>query len=77
MDEELQDGPLTDEITRCLNRLAVELEISTLWKSPNKREITSEPNGYAKLVHDTLINEVQRNPQKYIGMIRPAVKKAL
>ena len=42
-----------------------------------RKETTNEPEGYAKLKHDQLVGDVRNNSEKYIGMIKGAVKRFL
>ena len=41
------------------------------------KETTNEPEGYAKLKHDQLVGDVRNNSEKYIRMIKGAVKRFL
>ena len=42
-----------------------------------QKEITHEPEGYAKLFHDHFVKKVQKNPELYTQNISHAVKEAL
>ncbi len=57
-----------------LEALAVEKRL-ILWE--NKKEITDEPEGYAKLKHDQIVAKVQKSPDYYLQDLRKAVKDCL
>ena len=44
---------------------------------PLRKETTNEPRDYAKLKHEQLVEDVQNNPERYIRMIKRAVKEFL
>jgi len=42
-----------------------------------KKEVTSEPKGYTKLVHDDFVEKAKLNPNKHVKNLRGIVKKLL
>jgi|SRR3989338_1352000 len=57
-----------------LEALAVEKQV-VLHK--DHKEITHEPEGYAKLWHDNIVKRIQEQPTVYLQNIADAIKKAL
>lgn len=58
-----------------LEALAIERKV-ILRKAP-KREITNEPEGYAKLKHKQLVTHVKEHPGYHLQTLQQAVKNSL